>query len=118
MYYRRDGTPYPDVSAWAIDFEYMDRQVGRTILKDGTIISTVYLGLDHSFGLGEPLIFETMVHIDQWVDQIRYSTEAEAKAGHEKIVKKWRKKIAIRQFIKCVVFWICAFIILAVIVIK
>ena len=46
-------------------------------------VSTVWLGLDHSYDGGPPLIFETMVFgggLD--LEMERYSTEAEALAGH------------------------------------
>lgn len=55
-------------------------------------VSTVWLGLDHGMPWGQREIFETMVfgrdghHVD-WheFDCHRYSTEAEALAGHEAI---------------------------------
>jgi hypothetical protein len=56
-------------------------------------VSTVFLGIDHGFGEGPPLIFETMVfaserHLDER-DCQRYSTESEAVTGHHEMVKKW-----------------------------
>jgi hypothetical protein len=45
--------------------------------------STVFIGLDHNWGEGPPLVFETMIfggEFDQY--QYRYSTWAEAEAGH------------------------------------
>jgi hypothetical protein len=68
------------------------RQIGRDDI-DGVLISTVHLVLDHSFGQGPPLIFETMIFggpHDQWQD--RYSTEAEAKAGHARVVAALRER--------------------------
>lgn len=53
------------------------------------IVSTVWLGLDHSHGHGEPLLFETMVFGEgDWTDQDcqRYSTELEARIGHTEMV--------------------------------
>jgi hypothetical protein len=53
-------------------------------------VSTVWLGLDHSHTGGAPIIFETMVFEggdtaqEEWAR--RYSTEAEAEAGHAEIV--------------------------------
>jgi hypothetical protein len=50
-------------------------------------VSTVWLGLDHNFGGGPPLIFETIVfggERDQ--DCQLYSTEEQARAGHARIV--------------------------------
>lgn len=49
----------------------------------GVRISTAWLGLDHQFGGGPPLIFETMLFGKAFDFQgERYSTEAEALAGH------------------------------------
>jgi hypothetical protein len=49
-------------------------------------VSTVWLGIDHGFGRGLPIIFETMVfggEHDQ--EQWRYTTEQEARAGHAEV---------------------------------
>lgn len=50
-------------------------------------VSTVWLGVDHNYDDGPPLIFETMIlggpnDGDMW----RYTTEDEARAGHERVV--------------------------------
>jgi hypothetical protein len=54
-------------------------------------VSTVWLGSNHRFGEGTPLIFETMVFPQEgdWNEEIceRYATEEEALAGHQRIVK-------------------------------
>ena len=69
----------------------------RTVAKDkiGDVeISTVFLGLDHQFGKGRPLLFETMVfggELDQEMD--RYSTYEEAEKGHKFMVKRVKEKI-------------------------
>lgn len=50
---------------------------------DGVRVSTVFLGLDHQFGDGPPILFETMIFggaHDQF--QRRYYTWAEAVNGH------------------------------------
>ena len=64
------------------------------------VVSTVWLGLDHSFMEGPPVIFETMVFTSSaWnadrsdpdrelmvdIDTVRYCTEEEAYAGHEEV---------------------------------
>lgn len=63
------------------------RRVGDTTVGD-VRVSTIWLGLDHSYTLdGPPLIFETMVfggHHD--MDGERYATEAAALAGHDRWV--------------------------------
>jgi hypothetical protein len=59
-------------------------------------VSTVWLGMNHAYGSDvAPLIFETMVFggkYDQYCD--RYSTEAEAIAGHARWVRKVRRAFA------------------------
>lgn len=119
-YFDREGQPI-DLHEWGRLSE--DRKY--KVLKQESVgvfwISTVWLGLDHSFRrrldpTGEhepPVIFETMV-FDQgpkgaeetyqglrkvmdgddyspWseLDAERYATEAEALAGHARMVEKW-----------------------------
>ena len=93
LYYDRQGNPM-DLMDWALRGRD-DFRVAETTLPDGKWISTVHLGIDHSFGSGPPLIFETMVFPSQGdygeLDCDRYSTEAEAKAGHAAMVEKWSK---------------------------
>lgn len=94
MYFRRDGTPYVNALEWAKDFEkYELKRVARTNLWWGGSVSTVWLGLNHNYGGGRPLIFETMVFgRSSWseLDMDRYSTEQEALAGHELMVEAWK----------------------------
>lgn len=60
-------------------------------------ISTVDLGFDHSFGMGKPLYYETMIFLvdgekNEFCDfQLRYSTEEEARISHENIVKAFER---------------------------
>lgn len=53
-------------------------------------VSTVFLGLDHAYLDGPPLLFETMVfpNRDTFADMLcwRYSTKAGAEAGHAAVV--------------------------------
>lgn len=92
LYYDRQGNP-----ADAAEFERAfsgDRHVGLDTIDDVTV-STVFLGIDHSFGSGPPLLFETMVFggpLDE--EQVRYSTEAEAAAGHKAMVERVRAATA------------------------
>jgi hypothetical protein len=98
MYYKRDGTPYPTTKddprgtlAWAKDFENQElKKVAFTEIPGKGCVSTVYLGLDHQFGNGKPLIFESMFFGNDGQErQERYSTEAEAIAGHKCMVDKF-----------------------------
>ncbi len=96
-YYARDGSPMT-MMEWANSFETRRdlKRVAETTLPNGRWVSTVWLGLNHSFGNGPPLIFETMVFPSREKlseeDCDRYSTEAEALAGHAAMVEKWTKE--------------------------
>lgn len=79
-YYARDGRRITQ-KEWERRPE--DNRVDLAEVGDVTV-STVYLGLDHRWGDGPPLIFETMIFggpYDQ--DCWRYSDERAARAGHE-----------------------------------
>lgn len=99
-YYKRDGTPYTNnqhhaaALAWAKDMEDPKKQIVKQD-KAGPFglfwVSTVWLGINHNFGPGKPLIFETMVfcqfpRISMFpcsdLEQDRYSTEQDAEVGH------------------------------------
>lgn len=91
-YYNRKGEPL-ELMEWGKLFE--DRKykiLKQETLPSGKFISTVWLGMDHNFGGGEPLIFETMVFPTKanYMEEIceRYSTEEEALLGHERIKKQ------------------------------
>jgi hypothetical protein len=77
------GAPMSDVE-WALAFgDTAGRRVGYDTVGD-VIVSTVWLGIDHSFGDAEtPVIFETMVFggpLHEVFD--RYATLEGARAGH------------------------------------
>lgn len=97
MYYDRNGQPI-DMMTWAKTFEdHEARVVGQHWVR-GWMVSTVWLGLDHSFNpfsQGPPIIFETMIFPPGddapegdsiWSEQHceRYATEAAAQAGHDR----------------------------------
>jgi predicted amidohydrolase len=98
LYYDIDGKPIEDHLEWARLFERRRQDQApeswwrkQTTLGDDVSVSTVWLGLDHSFGMGPPLIFETMIfggEHDQ--DQWRYATKAEAWDHHEEVVAALR----------------------------
>ena len=75
----------PDVLKWAAWIEETsNREIAQHKIGD-VLLSTVFLGLDHSFGRGPPLLYETMIfggEHDQ--EQWRYSTHEEAIEGHAK----------------------------------
>lgn len=90
-YILENGKPVPceDLMKWAKWFETAkDRHVGNTV-KGNVRVSTIFLGLDHRFGDGKPLLFETMVFGGLLNgSQERYSTIEEAQKGHKKYCKK------------------------------
>jgi hypothetical protein len=81
--------PCPFLLEWARWFETADRQVAESIQGD-VRVSTVFLGLDHSFrDTGPPILFETMAFIGHdSVDCDRYATWEEAEQGHKNMVAK------------------------------
>ena len=83
-----EPVPEPDVIKWGQWFQIADRCVARTMVE-GIRISTVFLGLDHSFGEGQPMLFETLVFDGPLDDEMdRYLTWDEAVAGHAAIVER------------------------------
>jgi hypothetical protein len=79
--------PCEDLLTWGQWMADADRRVALTLQGD-VEVSTVFLGLDHSFGT-RPLLFESMLFIaGEGRDCVRYSTWAEAEAGHAKLVKQ------------------------------
>lgn len=100
MYYGFDGKPI-DFDEWIkITMGRNGRHVGLTRVQSGGhtyTVSTVLLGLDHGYGGGRPVIFETMVfkdHSSEDLEMDRYCTLAEAKAGHRRMVRQVRKTMA------------------------
>lgn len=109
LYFDRQGWPIPDAPdcpaaiRWAqlcYDRDY--KIVQQDLLHDGGMLSTIWIGLDQGWGFGRPLIFETMRFVGiegeskQFPDPtdnmertecLRYSTEEEAHAMHNAILR-------------------------------
>lgn len=84
-----EGTPVaePDLMKWARWFGKAERRVRNTIIGDSNI-STVFLGTDHAYCGGAPVLWETMVFggkLDQEQDRCSGSRE-QAKAMHARMV--------------------------------
>jgi hypothetical protein len=94
-----------DLLTWADWFEEPgNRRVALTVIDQdlGVTVSTIFLGLDHSFSAGksEPVLFETMAFVPQdrvllgrlydqeEYEQRRYCTYAQAMAGHAEVVAR------------------------------
>jgi hypothetical protein len=112
-------TPYYDRAGKPITIEEMAslekqseafrtyRQVARTGLPWGGLVSTVWIGIDMRLRVSheeDPLIFESMVFQGRAkrvfdadsigaleLDQLRYASETEALKGHNLLVMRWRE---------------------------
>lgn len=90
-----------DLLEWAAQHESAQRIVAQDKIGK-TLVSTVFLGIDHSFGGGPPLLFETMIFpnhgnkpsknligdkrfMESYME--RYSTWDQAEAGHKRAVE-------------------------------
>lgn len=94
-FYDRNGNPIT-MDEWVATWKNTDRRVALDKLPNGYTVSTVYLGLDHGWGEGDPLIFESMVFgpdsEGDECDMLRYATEEQARAGHKSLVLIWEAK--------------------------
>lgn len=93
MYYLltkdRQVVECPGLIEWGMQFDSTSNQVARTVLGN-TVVSTVFLGLDHRgwYGEGAPVLFETMI-FDKGQPrdyQERYCSFAQAHSGHARAV--------------------------------
>ena len=103
--HRPIGEPDLDVWArWMMDFDNH-----RRVAEDFTRfhrISTVFLGFDHGWGKGPPILFETMVFereaaiketfgrlmpVHDDVEQWRYASWDDAVTGHAAILSRYRR---------------------------
>ena len=84
----KDNNPVleKNVLKWGIWLEKSDRHVSSTHI-DTVHVSTVFLGLDHNYGDGPPILWETMIFGGENGEyQERYSSHSDAVAGHNKAV--------------------------------
>ena len=94
-----DGEPVleSDTIAWG---RFMSDREARVVAKSEvgwplgkkTEVSTIFLGLDHSYSGGPPILWETMVFggkHDGWQD--RYTSLDDAAEGHLRVVEALQK---------------------------
>jgi hypothetical protein len=83
-------------------YEQEQRRVALTKLKDNLVtVSTVFLGLDHSWDADPPLLFETMVFGGEHSELMyRYSTYQQAEQGHNLVVEALEKGIHPQELLK------------------
>lgn len=93
-HYDRNGVVI-GLLAWGQLFANADyKRVARTTVTDTADpaktydVSTIWIGVDHNWGVGAPLIFETMVFGEgsDVFARDRYSTEPQAREGHTAMV--------------------------------
>ena len=88
-----------DLMRWAVWFKNANRMVASETIGKSRV-STVFLGIDHGFGEGKPLLFETMVFGgDGDGAQDRCSTWEEAEKGHKKACLLAFKRKGLRQML-------------------
>jgi hypothetical protein len=86
-----DGRPVPepDLLKWAMWFGHSHQS--RILQQDhigDAFVSTVFLGLDHSFSEGPPVLWETMIFGGEHSDWMRrYTSGDDAIAGHMEAVE-------------------------------
>ena len=90
FYFDREGNPI-SIEEWMAKHEKTGGSISEQILRTergDVLVSTVFTGLNMAPLNPRPMIYETMIfggEHDQ--SQWRYSTEDEAKAGHEEACK-------------------------------
>lgn len=97
-----------EISEWGRCMDSVERFVGDT-QNEYFRVSTAFLGVNHQYGKGPPILFETMVFIkppymdivpqDESLDGItnRYSSWDDAAAGHESQVRRLTLQIETKK---------------------
>ena len=99
-YILKNGQPVivDDIVEWAGQFEKLNRKVKSAIIK-GVNISTVFLGLDHSFNVtsgpsSDPVLWETLVFGGKLDGEMeRYTSIEDAIYGHDLMVKRVKESM-------------------------
>lgn len=83
------------MQAWSLARKHLNLNLKEKIDYGGEewlMVSSVYLGIDHAFGDGPPLLFETLVFAeDDTIGPWRYSTQPAMVRGHGKLVQALRE---------------------------
>lgn len=77
----------PDTDKWGKWWEVTDSGVAKEKIRN-VLVSTIFLGLDHSFDSGDPILWETMVFggaHDRYQERCG-GTRADALAMHKRVV--------------------------------
>ena len=67
--------------------------------KKAVIVSTVFLGFEHGIIDGKPLLWETLAEMPAGLGELgmRYVSEDEARAGHEKTVAEVQSRLNVSE---------------------
>ena len=98
----RDAVPVTEAD-WAKSFgqnRQLALDVFEPLLGKPVEVSTVFLGLDHNFGDGPPVLFETMTFGEGPSWQDRCSTYDEAEVMHANMCSRVREYISIKARLK------------------
>jgi len=89
-YYWKDknGKPYEiTLMEWATKHDKEDRVLSQDEVGEARV-STVFLGLNHRYGPGPPVLWETLIFGGPWDGHMwRYTTEHAAAIGHVNVVR-------------------------------
>jgi hypothetical protein len=78
----------PDLMKWGAWMGKAERHVAYNATPGGARVSTVFLGLDHSWDAGPPILWETMIFGGKEDGyQERFSSREDAVAGHAKALQ-------------------------------
>ena len=94
-YILKDGQPVPepDIIRWSQWYQTTtDRQLCNDVIAEGIRVSTVFLGLDHNWGAGPPVLWEIMVFggpMNEECDRCSGNRE-QAEAMHARMVERVR----------------------------
>lgn len=102
LYILKDKLAFPcdSVEEWGRFMEGDARRVAETMIEN-VWVSTVFLGLNHNFSGGEPLLFETMVFMHEegrlnssdFEPMIRTSNWGDAEQAHAGMVERMKGKL-------------------------
>ncbi len=82
-----------DLMTWGRSLTLHNRIVKKEAIGD-SLVSTVFLGLDHEAGNEPPLLFETLVFEGPLADEMdRYSTWEQAEQGHAAMVERVKNQV-------------------------
>lgn len=86
----RTPIPVKSLREWSTWYQTASRRVALTEVNDRVSVSTVFLSLDHRFaGKGPPMLFETMVFVDETpTDCIRSTSWDDAEDMHRLTVAR------------------------------